>query len=70
MTFTHKRSHGGKSSPQLVNEAVALHKRLGDVLIMNLGADKRRWEQIKRLHRRAFTRYLRREVRLTIQEGR
>lgn len=72
MTFTHKRGHGGKSSPQLLDEAVALHYRLGEVVIANLSGAENRPRRLKAMKamRRAYTRCCRRDVRLAIQEGR
>lgn len=72
MAFTHKRSHGGRSSAALVAEAVALHKRIGDVVIANLFCAERQLRRLKaqRAMRRAYIRLCRRDVRLAIQEGR
>lgn len=70
--FTHKRSHGGKSSPQLVAEAAALHKRICAALVECING-KRPHNQTRRLLRlsgRAYTRFCRREVRLEIQRER
>lgn len=71
MAFTHKRSHGGRSSAALVNEAVQLHGNLCRVLARTLVSnDEEAKGRAIRLVRRAYQRYLRRDVRLAIQEGR
>lgn len=63
MEFTHERSHGGKSSAKLVYEASELHKRLVYAALDSPVGSWRRGK-CKRAMSRAYTRFLRRDVRL------
>lgn len=66
----HLRRHGGRSTPQLVQEAADLHRRIGEAFVRAcVTATNRAYrKRLVVLHMRAYRRFLRREVRLEIQQ--